>query len=273
MAQVLITDTKLDTLAEGIAVKSGATLPLTLDQMISEVSGITTAGTADTWSWMGKNPEHLGQIYSGNFTLANTTFSTWTASTTSARMIASAVATTANVQMDQYDYYIRWQYDCSYAYTASAPGTKQPIRTFGAQWQEAHRRPYGTASFTTLDDLYNYAVNAITTNIYMIYHNASSAITWTTTSTNGIVPYMTTPTFGKTSGTSSISTTLTIKTPGIYIKCTTAGSAYFNTTCPQYLDANNTIMKVRGDLYRVDKDTSDLKAMYLESLYLYSNPL
>ena len=273
MAQVLITDTKLDTLAEGIAVKSGATLPLTLDQMISEVSGITTAGTADTWSWMGKNPEHLGQIYSGDFTLANTTFSTWTASTTSARMIASAVATTANVQMDQYDYYIRWQYDCHYAYTAGAPGTKQPIRTFAAQWQEAHCRPYGTASFTTMDDLYNYALTAVSANTYLVYHNASGNVTWTTQASYGIVPLLTAQTFGKASGTSSLSTTLTIKSPGVYIRCTPSTSAYFNTTCPQYLDANNTTIKIRGDLYRVDKDTSDLKQMYAESVYLYAHPL
>ena len=58
---------------------------------------VTYNGTADTWSWMGKNPYHIGQIYSGDFTLANTTFSSWTASTTSARMIASAIATTAHV--------------------------------------------------------------------------------------------------------------------------------------------------------------------------------
>ena len=273
MAQVLITDTKLDTLAEGIAVKSGATLPLTLDQMITEVSGITTAGAADTWSWMGKNPYHIGQIYSGDFTLANTTFSSWTASTTSARMIASAVATTANVQMDLYDYYIRWQYDCNYAYVAGAPETKKLLRTFAANWQEAHRRPYGIDNFISMSDYYNYALTALSANVYQIYKNASGVMTWTTTTAYGVIPALTAAAFDKTTGTSSINTTLTIKTPSIYVRCTTAGAAYFNTTAPQYIDTTGTTIKIRGDLYRVDKDSSDLKAMYLEAIQLYSNPL
>lgn len=42
MAQVLITDTKLNSLAQRIAAKSSAALPLTIDQMISTVNNMTT---------------------------------------------------------------------------------------------------------------------------------------------------------------------------------------------------------------------------------------
>lgn len=44
MTQVLITDTKLDTLAQTISAKSGATLPLTLDEMTTAVSNIVIGG-------------------------------------------------------------------------------------------------------------------------------------------------------------------------------------------------------------------------------------
>ena len=46
MAQVLITDTKLDNLVQTISNKSGATLPLTIDEMMTVVAAIETGGTA-----------------------------------------------------------------------------------------------------------------------------------------------------------------------------------------------------------------------------------
>jgi len=46
MAQVLITDTKLDNLAQVISSKSGAILPLTIDEMATAVAAIDTGGTA-----------------------------------------------------------------------------------------------------------------------------------------------------------------------------------------------------------------------------------
>lgn len=50
MSQVLITKSKLDTLASTIASKSGATLPLTIAEMQTAVDGISTGGTLTTKS-------------------------------------------------------------------------------------------------------------------------------------------------------------------------------------------------------------------------------
>ena len=46
MTQVLITDTKLDTLAQHIASKAEVSLPLTIDQMVTTVDGIEVGGAA-----------------------------------------------------------------------------------------------------------------------------------------------------------------------------------------------------------------------------------
>lgn len=48
MSKVLITRSKLDGLASTIAAKSGATLPLTIDQMDAAVDGIVVGGGVDT---------------------------------------------------------------------------------------------------------------------------------------------------------------------------------------------------------------------------------
>lgn len=48
MAQVLITDTKLDNLAQAVSNKSGVTLPLTIDEMATAVAGISTGGITPT---------------------------------------------------------------------------------------------------------------------------------------------------------------------------------------------------------------------------------
>ncbi len=46
MSKVAVTKSKLDTLASSISVKSGESLPLTLDEMKTAVDGIQTGGTA-----------------------------------------------------------------------------------------------------------------------------------------------------------------------------------------------------------------------------------
>ena len=48
MAQVLITDTKLDNLAQTVSNKSGVALPLTIDEMATAVAGISTEGITPT---------------------------------------------------------------------------------------------------------------------------------------------------------------------------------------------------------------------------------
>lgn len=48
MSKVSITRSKLDNLATSISIKSGATLPLTLDQMIAAVDNMGSSSTLTT---------------------------------------------------------------------------------------------------------------------------------------------------------------------------------------------------------------------------------
>ena len=214
--------------------------------------GAKATGTL-SFDWLGKNPYDMGEIYSLSTTLANTNYASWTPSTTAAAMVSS-VTLTDKVVMDlaNYDYVIVWTSDCQIAYKSTWSASKgSPLRSTCLYSQAIFRRP---ATFDNANaGIFNY--NAVQQNSYQVYWNYywSSATAKTLGYTTYSPAYISSVTAATFSSTSAESPTVTIKTPVLSARCSTT---YFTTANAGKIDQDNTTVKMKGRLYRVDVGTS-----------------
>ncbi len=217
-------------------------------------------------TWMGDNPLFLGKVYSLDTTLDKTTFDTWSASTTAGTIQASENGTVTKIDLEHYEYFLEWLWCIDVAQLDGATLKAMPDRSYGAFYQVAHRRPYGLANFEIENVAYGYVTALYTGSQYYIYYNTSGNRTWTTT----MYGVYGANTAGTLSSTSSATPNLTPKSPAITARC---NASYFATGRKAEVDAENTTIKVQGNLYRVDKDTSPLKNMWKKAYHMYMNPL
>lgn len=233
--------------------------------LVPKVGGGFAEYTEDH-SWMGKHPEFISTVYTLSTTLDKTDFDDWTASTTATTILASVNGTTFVADLSKYEYFIEWVWCVDDAHVAGATMKAMPLRSYGVFYQVINRRPYGLANFETETSSYNYCTALYTSAAYNIYHNTSGTKTWTT-SLYGIYCANTA---GTLSSTSSTSPTVTPKSPAITTRC---NSSYFATARKAEIDSANTTIRVKGNVYRVDKDTSPLKNMFMNAIHLYNVPL
>lgn len=218
-------------------------------------------------TWMGDNCELIDDnLYTLDTTLDTTSFPTWTASTTAGTIKAAANGTVTKLDLKDYEYYLEWIWCIDVAQLEGATMKAMPDRTYGVFYQVAHQRPYGITNFETENDAYNYCTVLFTASEYNIYYNTSGNQSWTT-SMYGVYC---TNTAGTLSSTSSLTPNLTPKSPAITARC---NSSYFATARKAEVDAENSTIKVVGKLYRVDRDSSVIKNMYMNAVHLYSHPL
>jgi len=219
------------------------------------------------WTWMGVHTEHLGQIYSADYTLADTSFATWTPSTTAKDIIATVTAGTFVADLDTYEYFIRWRYDYTAALQTGATLKVQTSRITGSLLQLINRRPYGLANISSATDSYAYCTTLVSAAWYNFYYNTSGTATWTSGQSYGIYPTLTAATF---SSTTSATPTVTMKAPKVSARCS---STYFATARASEVDQENSTIKIRGDLFRIDKGCGQIRQSYIDAIYVYNNPL
>lgn len=231
------------------------------------------SGTSRFWDmygdygFLGWNAQHVQQVYTKDYKLSETDFNTWTPSTTAADIVDSASAGTFVADLDSYEYYLKWSFDYQPTFVAGATMKAQITRECASQWQSIHRRPYGLTRFPTYEDYYAYCATLVSASSYLFYYSTSGTASWTTTNSYGIYPTLTAATF---SSTSSASPTVTMNAPKVRARCY---SSYFSTTRAAEVDKANSYIKIRGDLFRVDKNATMLKQAYIDALNIYNNPL
>ena len=218
-------------------------------------------------TWMGDNCTLLNNnLFSQDIKLSATSFDSWTASTTAGTILAAQNGTVTKIDLENYEYYIEWTWCIDLKQNEGATMKAMPDRTYGVFYQVVHQRPYGLASFETEADTYNYCTVLFTSSQYNIYYNTSGTHTWTTT----MYGVYCVNTAGTLSSTSSLTPNLTPKSPAITARC---NASYFATARKAEIDSANTTIKVVGKLYRVDRDSSPIKNMYMNAVHLYSHPL
>lgn len=194
--------------------------------------------------------EKISDLWTGELTLADTSYPTWTASTTATSILATTNLGTFTADMTNGKVYlIKWKFLFTAKHTEGATRKSTPIKMVQESWQIIYRR-YNTLA--QLRSATRPAYNAVTTQFTAPayeYYNASGTDTLYISATYGI--YMT-PQAATFSSTTANTPTVTYKRPVIYARC---NSSYFATARKAEISADSTI-KIKAELYRLKMSTS-----------------
>ena len=228
-----------------------------------DVSAYALADVAVPWTYEGEEPELL-DTYSYDYTLADTTFASWTPSTTAKTIKSGVTAGSFLADMDIYEYLLRWQTEFIAKYKSGATLKIIPYKQVVEAWQVIDKRANALQYITASNDNGNACITYFTAPI-CAYYNSSGSLVSAYTASYGIYPALTAATFS--SGTSN-TPTVTVKTPAITARCSTT---YMATARASEIDTTSTF-KTRGWLYRIKKG-GFVKKAYENVISLYNNPL
>lgn len=218
------------------------------------------------WNWMGEDAECIDDnVHSFCSALKDTDYATWAPSTTAATIVASVTKTARAINTGTYDYLLRWQFTADIVYTEGVTMTATPIRQVIELWQAIIKRPSGITNLQIPTFTANGCITFFTTPI-LDYYNTSGTHTMTYTGSYGFYPAAVAATF---SSSTSDAPNLTIKTPSISTRC---NSSYFATARAPYVDQENSVIKLRGELWRM-KRSNTAEALYMSAVQLYNNPI
>ena len=203
----------------------------------------------ERYNFLGKNMELLTTYPTVTTKLSETTYPTWTASTTAKSIKSSTNAGTISANVVDYEYYVRWLVTFDAAYNENATMVAIPVRECVELWQGVVRRGGTLAKINagTYDTL-----GAITlyTAPFTDYYNSSGTHTFAHSASYGFYPSATA--IGISSTTSN-TPTLTMKRPSFNARCSTT---YFDISRYGDIDQTNSLFKVKGEVYRVDIGSS-----------------
>lgn len=216
-------------------------------------------------AWLGPGAEWLGQVCSQEFTLADTTFDDWTASTTAGTIRAAQNVYTFTADPEYYEYFIRWRSEINVAYLAGATLKAVPIRFFSSMVQNLYRKPNSLANVTNENFNQQYCAT-LASAAWLDYRNTSGNATLYA-GTYGLYTTLAAATF---SSSTAAAPTVTVKTPAVTARC---NSSYFATDRKEEVDSANSTVKIVGDLYRVPVGWGVLRNCYADAADIYNNGL
>lgn len=264
MGQVLITDTNLTNIANAIRTKAGTSIKYTPANMATAINAIP----GGSFNWMGEGVECINaNLYNGTVQLADTTFSTWTASTTAKSLKSTVSLSTFSADMANYAYLLRWVTVAHVVLKSTATHTAVPeglqINLFD---QQIMRRPNSLADIQANNYDGNVYVNTSGLG-WMQYYNTSSVKTYTWSSSYGFYGAAPTPTFASST---AATTDVTPKTPVLYTRC---NASYFATARKDDIDIDNTYWTIHGELYRMDLEKNCMRQRYTDLINIINNEL
>ena len=212
--------------------------------------GITgTCPTFDALSWLGQEAELIATFAKESTLLSSTSYASWTPSTTAKTIKSGASLTAVAIDLEQYDYLLRWQFYCEPVYNGSETNTARMVKTAQEIYQAIIRRPNSLANIGTLTEAGN-ACQTINTPSLMEYWNNSGSHTYTWSASYGIYAAATAATFASST---ALQTNLTPKRPSISARCSTT---YFSTGNAGKVTQASTYLYTQGWLYRIKKGKS-----------------
>lgn len=199
------------------------------------------------WSYLGANPVKVLDIAETETALSTTGFNTWTPSTTSATIVNSSSAGSLALDMATYEYVILWFFDVTILYDGTETNKAKLLRSLQILRSDIIKRP-STPSLLIAKD-YNANSNAVfsAAGYGIIDYYDTSSVNRVAYSAFGLFPYHAVSTF---SNNTSNTPTLTIMTPFIRAQC---NNTYLSTANAGKIDKENTKIKLRGEVWRVDK--------------------
>lgn len=218
-----------------------------------------------TWDWKSVEPKLVGTIVTRSYTLADTDYSTWTASTTAKVLVATENATTFVADMANKSYALRWRWQIDVKHLSDVTLKALPVYQCGEIWHLIFRRPSNLTNLAAGTFNGNVALNTRSPAI-MDYYNSSGTHTMTYAASYGFYCAATAPTF---SNTTSDTPTVTVKTPTINTRC---NSSYFATARKTYIDTTTPI-KMICEQYELPTITCVETQLHAGAVDLYNNPM
>lgn len=233
----------------------------------------TGGGTASFYSmdqelsWMAPEIADSSTIYEEDFLLKNTSFPSWSPSTTASIIINYNALPSFSVTLGEYNVLVNWLTDIDVAYDGAQASTYYVQRYVASQWQLLHRRPYGLANITAMTDSYNYSANAWTASSYTFYHGKSGTDTWTSGLSYGFYATVSAATFDSTT---NATTNATVRVPAVSAR---ASSGYMTTANFGHVDTEKTTIRMRGIIYKIPPTYGQVRQFYRVAADLYSHPI
>ena len=225
---------------------------LTAENIAEGIALFNIVGTCPTFgplSWLGQEAELVATFAKETTALSATSYNGWTPSTTAKTIKSGASLTAVAIDLEQYDYLLRWQFFCEPVYNGSETNTARMVKTAQEMYQGIFRRPNSLANIGTLTEAGN-ACQTINTPSLMEYWNNNSSHTYTWSASYGIYAAATAATFASST---ALQTNLTPKRPSISARCSTT---YFSTGNAGKVTQASTYLYTQGWLYRIKKGKS-----------------
>lgn len=217
------------------------------------------------WDWRGVGAEQVSVVYpKTTVALKDTTFPSWTASTTASAIVAATSLTAVTIDLANYEYLIKWEYLFQAEYNSGVTKKNIVYRTSAELWQLILKRANTVAEISSSSNSANACITLFSAPLTVYYGSTTNTLTYTHAISYGIYPAVQTATFS--SGTSN-SPKLTIKTPAINARC---NSSVMATARAGELDQDNSKYTLKGTLYRVNKGA--MARLLFEDCYgIYNN--
>lgn len=237
----------------------GASYPDVPSVLLPQTGGGTAEFFADKAGWFGTNAELVKELDTINWTLADTSYSSWTPGTSQTSIKAAQDYGTFVADLANYEYVVVFDVYIGLSYPSNVTAVPRVMANVGSLMNLVAKRP---SQYQYLVDK-NYNANANqNTNIYLNdYVNSSGSRAMAVGNTYGI--YATAANVAYSSSTSD-TPTVTVKTPTIYARC---NASYFSTGAAA--DVNGANIYIKGRVYRVDKWSNMISAMYKRTIDLY----
>lgn len=201
-------------------------------------------------SFLGAGVELVdGSLYTKTDNLKNTSFNTWTPSTTSTNIVTSASAKVISCDIGSYDYFIVWECGCDPVYTGSPTLKAHFLLSRCYMVQTVIKRPSSWANIQSDTFNGNACVSVYTSNFLRYYGTTTGSVTYTWSQSYGIYFTATAATFAST--TNNV-TNVTYKTPVVAARCSTT---YMSTANCGLMDKEKSTWFIRGKLYRAKPNT------------------
>ncbi len=199
----------------------------------------------DAYGWIGTDVEYVGKLYEWNGTLGDTTYSSWTPSTSTGTVLASAsnVASLTIPDRTKETYYFLGRWGINFAYNSGTSMTYAPTKWTAAGLYEFYNYPSNIAQYLS-GEYPNYSSMSAFVQYILFYYNSSGTLNY---SSNSYGPAYSTTGITVGMSTSGNQTTLNFTRPALSAKCSTS---YFTTDRAADIDTANSTIKYRIDVFK-----------------------
>lgn len=198
-------------------------------------------------AWLGADATLVKEITLTDVKLSNTSFASWTPSTTATDILATRTAGTFTASdMPDYDYWVLWETKIPIVYGEGSTNKAKGLYLSAFHVQALVRRASSYANLLAGNANSNVNSSAFTGgNFYRYYNATQDNLTYTSNTSYGFYATVTANTFSSSTATSPA---VTLKTPKVTARCSTT---YLSTGNAALIDKDKTVISQKCTVYKV----------------------